>query len=426
MVQRGEISPADAESEAKRLGLDTLASEPDPNDYDPMREPFWTLPMAVAWIAYRTQDAVRNWWEEYRKQFSIWIFRKWRVGPDGPVYEGHFLEERPRATLVRLQMLDAKRDDTDLMSGAEAINELWLATQSGSLEATGIDQETGRRVPIPAEHWHDLTWFEENGRDVIGAEPKRSRNTARYDDVIVPAKAVRERWPVGSTSQFALPELMKPEGAGYMPLYCAAQWIATGGGLISFDPCDESVWKPAYEQLLARIASEEIKVIGIRNGERQPIPGFHFAGCRVSYPFVEEPFELLLSDDLYLSSFAYLDEEHWLKGHDDSLQNRRGRRWGRLIVLKSDVAKFWPPDAAPEAAAALRTGAPGRPSSMHLVEAEFSARCERNVVAASLTAEADLLVAWLKNEHPSVPPLTAKTIKNKLRAAYRNFSETRN
>jgi hypothetical protein len=53
MVQRGEMTPADAESEAKRQGLGKLASEPDPNDYDPMREPFWTLPMTVAWIAYR-------------------------------------------------------------------------------------------------------------------------------------------------------------------------------------------------------------------------------------------------------------------------------------------------------------------------------------------------------------------------------------
>jgi hypothetical protein len=59
---------------------------------------------------------------------------------------------------------------------------------------------------------------------------------------------------------------------------------------INADPCDESVWKPAYERLLARIASEEVRVIGIRNGERQPVAGFHFAGCRVSYPFVEETF----------------------------------------------------------------------------------------------------------------------------------------
>ena len=102
-VQRGEIlPPADAESEVKRLGLGPLASEPDANDYDPMRESFWTLPMAVAWIAYRTQDAVRNWWDDYRKKCWDWHFRAWRV-PGGPIFQGHFLEERPNATLVQLQ-----------------------------------------------------------------------------------------------------------------------------------------------------------------------------------------------------------------------------------------------------------------------------------------------------------------------------------
>jgi hypothetical protein len=104
MVQRGEMTPDDAEAEAKRLGLDPLAAEPDPNDYDPMREPFWTLPMAVAWIAYRTQDAVRNWWNEYRKECWDWHFREWRVGPDGPVHQGHFLERRLKPTLALLEM----------------------------------------------------------------------------------------------------------------------------------------------------------------------------------------------------------------------------------------------------------------------------------------------------------------------------------
>jgi hypothetical protein len=220
-------------------------------------------------------------------------------------------------------------------------------------------------------------------------------------------------------STFALPELMKPEGAGYMPLYCAAQWIATQGGSISFDPCDESVWKPAYEKLLARIASEEIEVIGIQLGERQTVPGLHFAGCQVSYPFVDEPFELSFSDDLYLSSFAYLDEEHWLKGHDDSLRNRNGPQWRRLLVLRSDVIKFWPFEQS-------RSGAPGRPSSMHLVEIEFRARCERNEVSASVTKEAELLADWLQGKHPSEPRLKAKTIKNKLSSAYRQHKDAQN
>jgi hypothetical protein len=418
MVRLGEMSPAEAETRAERLGLEPLAPSPDPNGYDPMQEPFWTLPMAVVWIAYRMQDAVRSWWNEYRKECWDWHFREWRVGPDAPIHQGYFLEQRPNATLVRLQMGDAKRDQADLMSVAEAIDVLWLAFQDGSLKVTGIDEDTGRRVPIPAAHWYDLTWFEENGRDVIHADPRRGRNTARYCEVLVPAEAVRERWPFRSMPELALPELMKPEGAGYMPLYCAAQWIATQGGAVSFDLADENVWRPAYEQLLARIASEEIKVVGTRNGERQPVPGYHFAGCKVSYPFVEEPFEL--------PSFAYLDEEHWLKGHDDSLQSRHGRQWGRLMVLKSDVARFWPLDEAAGVGYPLRSGTPGRPTAMHLVQAEFDARCARGEVAASLTAEAQDLLNWLRRAHPSAPPLTPKTIQNNLRAAFRQYKEARN
>jgi hypothetical protein len=323
-------------------------------------------------------------------------------------------------------MVGVQRDQADLMSVAEAINALWLAIQSGGLEVTGIDEGTGRRVPIPAEQWHDLTWFEEKERDVIRARPTSGCNTACCRDVIVPAEAIRARWTARLMPRSALPALMRPERGGYMPLYCAAQWIATEGGSISFDPCDVSVWKPAYEQLLARIASEEVRVIGIRNGERQPVPGFHFAGCRIDYPFVEQPFELLLSEDLYLSSFAYLDEEHWLKDHDDSLQNHHGRRWGRLMVLKSDVAKFWRFDRAGEATAPPRTGAPGRPTSIHLVEAEFDARCARNEVRPSLAEEAEVLAAWLRNQHPDSPHLTAKTIKNKLRAVSRQHKEAQN
>jgi hypothetical protein len=253
-----------------------------------------------------------------------------------------------------------------------------------------------------------------------------ARKNSKAQEVANPAKAARAHSAAEPTPEFSLPELVKPEGPGYMPLYCAAQWIATHGGSVSFDPADENVWKPAYEQLLARIASEEIKAVGIRNGERQPVPAHHFARIRVSYPFVEEPFGLLLSDELYLSSFAYLDEEHWRKGHDDSLQNRYGCQWGRLMVLKSDVARFWPFDEAAGVVYPQRSGAPGRPTSMHLVKAEFDARCARSELAASLAQEARYLADWLRSAHPSAPPLTDKTIKNKLRVAYRQHKVARN
>jgi hypothetical protein len=178
--------------------------------------------------------------------------------------------------------------------------------------------------------------------------------------------------------EIRLPETVRPSGAGYMPLYCAAQWIATAGGAKKFHPLDVSVWESAYSDLLARLASEEIKVIGFREGMREPIPGYHFASCAVDYPFQDADFDLILSNELHLRSYPYLDEEHWRRGFDDALVDRRGHRWRRLMVLKSDVARFWPFGAA----APLRTGAPAgrRRCSLSRVSssAALQTNCSRN------------------------------------------------
>lgn len=115
----------------------------------------------------------------------------------------------------------------------------------------------------------------------------------------MPQHTPPEEWP--------FPETMKPDGLGYMPLYCAAQWIVSCGGSFSFDPKDETYWKPACDALLARLATEEIRVIGFEHGEPQPVPAHCFAGCRVSYPFSDTPLELILGEDLYLWSPIYLD-----------------------------------------------------------------------------------------------------------------------
>lgn len=59
-----------------------------------------------------------------------------------------------------------------------------------------------------------------------------------------------------------LPPLVVPHGDGDMPLYCAAQWIATAAGAKPIDPNDESAWAPAFRQLLEAIVSGKIKVTG--------------------------------------------------------------------------------------------------------------------------------------------------------------------
>src|SRR5262249_18960130 len=101
-VGRGELTPDEAEAEAKRRGLGALSHAPDPETFNPMGEAWWTLPMALAWIAWRTPRHVCWFWDAYRLQCLDWHFREWGSGLDGPVRAGHFLEQRRPATLTLL------------------------------------------------------------------------------------------------------------------------------------------------------------------------------------------------------------------------------------------------------------------------------------------------------------------------------------
>jgi hypothetical protein len=228
-----------------------------------------------------------------------------------------------------------------------------------------------------------------------------------------------KRW--GRAKPPKLPELMKPDGAGYMPLYCAAQWIAERGGTLVINPLDEAIWREAFKDLLDRIASGDVKVVGERpDGVSEEISGAHFASCAVDYPFSDRRLlnfnDRVLGNEFCLVSRPYLDDEHWRRGgYDDRLENRQGVRWRRLQVLKADVARSWPfADVTP-----LVTGAPGRPTSMHLVELEYRDRWQRGEAETGIDAEAEALAEWLRTEHPDAPQLTPKTIANRLRHEHR-------
>jgi hypothetical protein len=69
-----------------------------------------------------------------------------------------------------------------------------------------------------------------------------------------------------------------------------------------------------------------------------------------------------------------------------------------------------------------RSGAPGHPSSMHLVKLEMKRRAETSeMIKTSLRQEADQLVGWLARRHPEEPQLTQKTIQNKLGDQWRSL-----
>lgn len=60
------------------------------------------------------------------------------------------------------------------------------------------------------------------------------------------------------------------------------------------------------------------------------------------------------------------------------------------------------------------SGAPGRPSSMHIVLEEHERRRKAGTTEPSRQKEGGALELWLKNTHPHAPRLTGKTIRTKL------------
>jgi hypothetical protein len=131
---------------------------------------------------------------------------------------------------------------------------------------------------------------------------------------VATARAGRGRPVEHRPTDCQLPELVKPDGPGYMPLYCAAQWIVTHGGTREIDRSDEVLWRDAYKELLDRIASEDVKVFGVRDGATESVSGIHFASCLVNYPFSDPRLDLVLSEELCLFSRPYLDDDHWRIG----------------------------------------------------------------------------------------------------------------
>jgi hypothetical protein len=88
---------------------------------------------------------------------------------------------------------------------------------------------------------------------------------------------------------------------------------------------------------------------------------------------------------------------------------------GRPVLLRTDVFEEWRTLEVD----LFRSGAPGRPSAIRLVEIEHERRLDCGEAAKGVTEEADLLKAWLDRNHPHAPRTTAKTIENRIRSAHR-------
>lgn len=166
----GRMTPEEAEAEAKLRRWPPLETVPDPALSDPMKESHWSFTMAVAWIAWRTEDVVRKSWGKYCEARWLFVFEKWRIGFDGEHHKGWKLKQStPSAARLGIAEAFHRSAGTDLplMPVSEAITALWHKLGAGTLHATGVSEHTGNRQPFEAHEWQDLKLVEEREQDAL-------------------------------------------------------------------------------------------------------------------------------------------------------------------------------------------------------------------------------------------------------------------
>ena len=226
-VLRGKKTPDEAEQWLAeknavadiKLRLPPFASYPDLVRFDPMAEKDWTLAMAAAWIIWRTPEAVREHWNDYRFECKEWRRReenladkqmgKWRFR-EGGMQRGWEIRKRKLVSLHDVVHEASESDPADLkISAREAVDDLWDRLEDGKPEATGIPSKLvspdARRIVITRHEWVDLSW--EHLHDGTPDSVANSGDSgSRYDEVRVPREQVCEIWKAATVTSAPLPQ----------------------------------------------------------------------------------------------------------------------------------------------------------------------------------------------------------------------------
>ena len=345
-ARRGEITPDEAEHEAQRLGFGPLATKPDPGEFDPDQMPWWSLPMAVAWIAWRNSASVREHCAESAEKCIYWIPGSWNVpinnGTEFAHVDGYELKELGQPTVCRLSLVEAYLTSTETlppttqMTVAKAEKQLFVALAAGRIACIAKDV-TGKVVEIPQSEWPDLQLFEEGETDVLKHDALD--HTATFSEIKLPRERLKQVWQEFLVEPYMIEPMMRSGTAGYVSLCSALHWIMTEAGRKSLRLEDTPLWDAAVGRLIPLISTGEVQVIGRdATGVPTAIDGVIFAGISVGHPLRDC---VIAGDNPRISCTPYVDEEHWRSDFNDYLYLNRSSlpSWTHLQVRRADVLR---------------------------------------------------------------------------------------
>jgi len=197
---------------------------------------------------------------------------------------------RDRVLCQRIQSSDFypvldKSDWVDEVDRAWSI--LRQSLVDGSVPAFKVSVLCGNEESVAPEAIASLNWA-----DLTKDE---------YGLIVVCSTVMNRVFPSGSDPVAFMSDHIgppvRPGGPGFMTLSDAAYWIATEGGTKRIVARDVSVWKGAFDELLSRIQSNDVQVVGRRHGLgiAEVIEGTKFAGVAVEYPYSEPSIKLMLN-----------------------------------------------------------------------------------------------------------------------------------
>jgi hypothetical protein len=207
-VRGGKIEPDEAERIAASEGLEPLIPPADPAKFDPLKLDGWSIMMVLAWICWRSIDAVRDFYQPWRTATPFWFYSETTRLIDGQEVKtaGWALQMRDALSWVTLllcerwQELNPGSGPPLRQTAVEARQALWRAAIEGKLTAVAFDHDLGRMVEIPAFEWHGLRAYD--ARNETELRYKHQDMKPRYSKVVVPPNQVMRVFkPITSTAR---------------------------------------------------------------------------------------------------------------------------------------------------------------------------------------------------------------------------------
>jgi hypothetical protein len=145
LVNKGIWTIEQAEDWARENGYE-FSRKHDVTHFDPLTQIYWSMPMALAWIAWRDPDKVRRVWPDYRS----WC-REW----EPIIVNGKRVGAKLVPPSAGTAMADLFWSHDGLIPLLETPVALRPKLESGIISSTGINQKNEREIILPLQ-WCDL------------------------------------------------------------------------------------------------------------------------------------------------------------------------------------------------------------------------------------------------------------------------------